>query len=278
MTVSLITTVRLHDAERTQNLAFTLAWYQRQVDWEWVVIEQDSEPRLPDQAPVTGLKYVFVRNPGPFNKAWGFNVGVHAAQGEVLYFCDADMLLPKAALDTAVSLCSRRVLAVNPYEQLVDLSEAASRELLAGTVEPDFAGGGEGAIGVRGEGEHLTFCGGAFFMRRALHRRMGGFDERFLGWGGEDDAMTLRLRRTTAEIAEIQGRSALHLWHTRATAKGNPGSHYANNLDLLRRLQALTDTEFRFLCDVQRQIMGNPGKYERQQDVTAVPDGAAVSS
>jgi hypothetical protein len=272
MTVSLITTVRLHDAVRAQNLAFMLAWYQRHFDWEWVVVEQDSEPRLPDQAPFPGLKHLFVRNSGPFNKAWGLNVGVHAAQSEVLYFCDADMLLPKAALDTAVSLCSRRVLAVNPYDQLLDLDAEASQQLLTGLKDPEFTF--EGAVGVRGDGEQLCFCGGAFFMRRTLHRRMGGFDERYLGWGGEDDAMTLRLRRTTPDIAEIQGRCALHLWHNR----DNPGPHYANNLDLLRRLQALTDTEFRFLCDVQRQIMGNPGKYERQQDVTAVPDGAAVSS
>ncbi len=91
---------------------------------------------------------------------------------------------------------------------------------------------------------------------------MGGFDERYLGWGAEDDAMTLRMQRLTADVAMMEGRAAIHLWHERndASTFGNP--HYPENLGMLKRLATLTDDGLRFQCDLQRQIMGHPGKYE----------------
>jgi predicted glycosyltransferase involved in capsule biosynthesis len=100
---------------------------------------------------------------------------------------------------------------------------------------------------------------------------MGGFDERFLGWGGEDDAITYRMRRVTADLAELEGRTALHLWHERDAMStfGNP--HYPNNLRLIEALHQASDNDLRFLCDVQRQIMGNPGKYELGGD-SVTPD------
>ncbi|WP_295400224.1 glycosyltransferase family A protein [uncultured Thiocystis sp.] len=262
MPVSFITTVRVTDERRARNLRYTLDWYQRQCDWEWVIVEQDAAPRLDELPLPEGLKRLFVLNPGPFNKAWGFNVGVRAARGDLLFFCDADLLVPASALETATSLCTRRVLAVNPYETLADLGRTESDALLAGDEPPRFDR--NDASDRRGERERICFCGGAFMMRRSLHQHMGGFDERYLGWGGEDDAMSLRLGRTTAEVAVVQGRMALHLWHARETATtfGNP--HYRTNLERLDALRALPDNEFRFMRDVQRQLMGYPGKYERE--------------
>lgn len=43
---------------------------------------------------------------------------------------------------------------------------------------------------------------------------VNGFDERFVGWGCEDDDLAERLRRTGVRIASILGYTrALHLWH-----------------------------------------------------------------
>lgn len=274
MAVSFITSVRITDERRALNLIYTLDWYRQQPDWEWVIVEQDSAPRLDGFALPDGVKRLFVVNPGPFNKAWGYNVGARAARGDLLFFCDADLLVPQPALATAVSLCTRRVLAVNPYDRLTDLDQAESDRLLAGKEAPCFERAD--ASDRRGQGEQLCFCGGAFLMRRSLHQYLGGFDERYLGWGGEDDAMSLRLARTTAEVAVVQGRVALHLWHPRehGATFGNP--HYSANRARLDDLAAMPDQAFRFMCDVQRQIMGHPGKYE-QMSAGAAGHSAAAS-
>lgn len=260
MSVSFITTVRFAEEQRQLNLAFLIGWYRRQVDWEFVVVEQDRAPGLDEDVLPDRVKRLFVANPGPFNKAWGLNVGARAARGDQLFFCDADLLVEPSALDTAARLCARHVLAVNPYDRLADLDRLETERLLQGEEEPRFQR--EDASNRRRVGERLCFCGGAFLMRRSLHHTIGGFDERYLGWGAEDDAMSLRLARTTPHVATVEGRAALHLWHPsdQASTFGNP--HYPGNRARLDDLGAMNARSFRFLCDVQRQVMGHPGKYE----------------
>jgi predicted glycosyltransferase involved in capsule biosynthesis len=258
--ISMIATVRASSEARQRNLAYVLDWYQQMPGWELLVVEQDSAPRLDSTDWPFTRKRLYVVNGGPFNKAWGFNVGAKAAHGDILFFCDADLLLEHSALKAAASLCSRHALAVNPFDRLIDLNPADTAAILVQGQSPDFAR--EDASPLRGDREKLCFCGGAFFMRRSLHHAMGGLDERFVGWGAEDDAMTLRMQRMTTELAVLEGRAAVHLWHERSDAStfGNP--HYPNNLRMLQELAGAPDDSVRFLCDLQRQIMGHPGKYE----------------
>jgi len=99
-------------------------------------------------------------------------------------------------------------------------------------------------------------------MRKNLHHTVGGFDERYLDWGAEDDAMTFKIEKTTPELAALEGRAAIHLWHERSEASTFGNQHYPNNLDMLKNLMHAPDDVFLFQRDLQRQIMGNPGKYE----------------
>ncbi|MBA4742244.1 MAG: hypothetical protein H2060_06000 [Azoarcus sp.] len=260
--VSFITTVRIGDETRRRNVEAVLAWYRRMAGWEMVVIEQDEVPQLDGDGWAPEIRRVFVRNAGPFNKNWGYNVGVHVARSDVLFFCDADLLLELSVLSTAASLCARRAMSVNPYDRIADLDQTESTAIVSAGVEPGFER--PQASAARAGRERLCFCGGAFFMRRALHHLMGGFDERFLGWGAEDDANSVRMERVagTSALAALENRCALHLWHARdeLSTFGNP--HYPDNLRCLNWTAQAGDAELRFLCDVQRQIMGNPGKYE----------------
>jgi predicted glycosyltransferase involved in capsule biosynthesis len=257
---SMIVTIRATSEARQRNLAYVLDWYQQMPGWELIVVEQDNSPRLDSTDWTYTRKRLYAINGGPFNKGWGFNVGVRAAQSDILYFCDADLLVAHSALKAAASLCSRHALAVNPFDRLIDLNPLDTAAILVQGQSPDFER--EDASPQRGNREKLCFCGGAFFMRRNLYHAMGGFDERFVGWGAEDDAMTLKMQRMTTELAVLECRAAIHLWHERndISTFGNP--YYPNNLRMLQDLATAPDESLRFQCDLQRQIMGNPGKYD----------------
>lgn len=263
MSATLVTTVRATEPCRVRNLGLVLDWYSRLEGWELLVIEQGASPMLDSTGWSSAARHVFVPNPGPFNKGWGMNVGSRLASHDLLYFCDADLLVPHAALQTSASLCRGRLQAVNPYDRLIELENAETDALAAASGEPGFDD--PRAAERRGRGERLPFCGGSFMMRRALFRRLGGFDERYLGWGAEDDALTVKLTRMCVEIASLESRAAVHLWHPRPLEQtyGNP--LYAESRRRLERLQRLQDDELQFLCDVQRQIMGNPDKHLRTQ-------------
>jgi GT2 family glycosyltransferase len=109
--------------------------------------------------------------------------------------------------------------------------------------------------------EFIVFAGGLFVIRREAYLRLGGFDERFRGWGGEDDAMTIKLRRSGMPLAECGERPALHLWHSREPGATTGQPHYAANRQLLADYATYRDEELSRLCEVQRQVIGNPHKY-----------------
>lgn len=63
-------------------------------------------------------------------------------------------------------------------------------------------------------------AGGDFGVWRDDFQRVNGFDERFVGWGQEDDDLGLRLRAAGVRLETILGQTrSLHVWHeTDATA------------------------------------------------------------
>ena len=75
---------------------------------------------------------------------------------------------------------------------------------------------------------------------REDYERVNGYDERFEGWGCEDDDLRLRLRRAGVRIRSILGHTfTYHLWHP--TESTNP-THWRQgpNVAYLRRAARLT--------------------------------------
>ncbi|HEV3240037.1 MAG TPA: galactosyltransferase-related protein [Casimicrobiaceae bacterium] len=245
--------------DRRENLRAVLRWLAQWPEIDIVVVEQDTVPRL--EAPLEYGRGAarFAYNPGPFNKAWGLNLAMRFARSPVLAIGDADVMAPHT-LAAAAERC-RSVAAVKPYRTIVDLTPEETAPVRAGEwslLPPRPAG----ALPSReGQGEYVVFAGGLFLIQHEWLLRLGGFDERFRGWGGEDDALTQKLLRAGVPTVEIDGPPALHLWHPRApeTTFGHP--HYAANRRLLDDYRAYSDAEFTRLCEVQRQLMGHLNKY-----------------
>jgi len=56
--------------------------------------------------------------------------------------------------------------------------------------------------------------GNNFAVWRSDYVRSNGFDERFVGWGGEDDDFRIRLRRAGVQVRSIlKWTQGYHLWH-----------------------------------------------------------------
>jgi predicted glycosyltransferase involved in capsule biosynthesis len=256
--VAIAITFRASDEHRRENLLRVLRHYRDLTDIEIILVEQDSSPcNLGNLSSPT--QRVFVQNPGPFNKSWGLNVAARQSSRAILVLMDADLLLEPAALTQAVKLTRTRAFATNPFDSLQDLTLAETQSIRQRPVM-DFSGASGSSQ--RRENEQLNFCGGAFVIQREFYLQLGGFDERFLGWGGEDDHMALKLQRSGKPIGKVQNSTAVHLWHpqTRATTFEQP--HYACNLSIVQELAAFDSVQFKFLCELQRQLAGHPHKYQ----------------
>ena len=257
--VSVVITFRAAHPSRVAALMRVLAHYAALPGVEIIVVEQDGAPALLPAFPPMA-KRLFVHNPGVFNKSWGSNVGAVQSERGLLLFADADLLVAPNALIRALRLCRGRVAAANPFDRIVDFNDADSTALIAGAAAPDWKR--SDGRDRRRDNEALNFCGGAFAIRRDVFLSVGGFDERFLGWGGEDDAMAIKLTRAGIALGQVQDSVALHLWHPQDRAATFDQPHYAGNVALAKALTTLDETTFRFQCEVQRQLLGHPRKYE----------------
>ena len=255
----LITYRESGSAERRANLLAVLSWLGRWPEIELVFVEQDTVPRLDAPLEYGGGVTRFAYNPGPFNKSWGLNLALGFARQPLLAVGDADVIAPHT-LAAAVERC-RHAVAVKPYRNIVDLTPEESARVRAGEWELQPSRPGNALPNREGQGEYVVFAGGLFVIQREWLLRLGGFDERFRGWGGEDDAMTHKLRRAGVPVVQIDGPPALHLWHPRSPETTFGHAHYGDNLALLDAYHAYSDAEFTRLCEVQRQLMGNLHKY-----------------
>jgi hypothetical protein len=244
------------DPARRANLEAVLAWLKLQSLAEAIVVEQDVAPSLGDLATFPGLRNLFVYNPGPFNKSWGFNVGVRASKGSLLAFGDVDVLC--RGLPAAVAAARSGAPVVRAFSKFLDLDEADSdilRSDLSCLGDPTFGAGAPDRIQ---SGEIMPLCGGLVLFQRQFLASLGGWDERFLGWGGEDDAMDIKVQRAGARGVILKGSPGFHLAHRRAGARIAADRHYRNNLALLQQLRAMPDDALRRMCEVTAQLAGNP--------------------
>ena len=125
-------------------------------------------------------------NNSAFNLAFSRNFGATHSNGEVLCFIDADIILDPemvkfalAALTTANHVVS--LVAYMPKSTGMLAYQSTDVANFRALVQ-------DGKLGERG-------FGGCVFMYRSAFFAVGGYDEQFVGWGGEDTDMCRRLER-----------------------------------------------------------------------------------
>lgn len=153
---------------------------------------------------------------GPWRKADAVNPTIEAVDADVLVIADGDSFTPAEQLDDAVaSVASGRYPWATPATQVRRLTEDASRVVLDSDpgADPDPA-----SRTVRCHS--LLPGGGIVVVRRDVWLDVGGYDPRFVGWGGEDYCLGCALRALSGTYAAKQAGVMWHLWHPPAPSNG----------------------------------------------------------
>jgi GT2 family glycosyltransferase len=210
---------------RLRNLAATLNALNDQSHprdrYRVVVVETDTEPRWRDHVADACDVYVFGRNPGRFNKSWAVNVGVvHGARpADAVCVLDADILVDHDFVERAV----RRFHVAGtqahwPFEDMLFLDEESSRSAVRRRCLNHEAHVNQRAA----RGVVLRRPpGGCLWLRENLYSRIGGMDERFSGWGGEDMDLVWRAERYGP--LDRHRDPIVHLNHQRSPHRGGHG-------------------------------------------------------
>ena len=185
------------------------------------LVEADSTSRWRDSLEPLVDSYHFAPDGGAFNKAWTVNVGVvnTPVPADLMCVLDADILVDRDFLArNAARFRTPGMGALLPYRDVLYLDEPASRRAITQRV---VAGAAEADADLLRGFPLRAPSGGCIWLRTAWFHRIGGFDERFEGWGGEDDNFAIRLN-LWAGLHRF-GDTLLHLAHPPAQAQLTDG-------------------------------------------------------
>jgi hypothetical protein len=193
--------------DRLPQLILTIASIraQRGVRCECIVVDQSLQP-IADQLP-GDVRYLHLDTsslqPG-WRKAWGYNVGARLAQADVLIFQDGDVCVPATyTAEVLAALARPDVGAASLQRFLFYLDGTASNRVTSDKEIPRD---------VSPQTTRQNWKGGTIAIRKDAFHAIGGFDEGFVDWGGEDDEFYDRC----AEIGHCRSGYLpfVHLWHT----------------------------------------------------------------
>ncbi|WP_203913538.1 glycosyltransferase [Rhizocola hellebori] len=154
--------------------------------YQVTVVESDERSRWREVISPFVDNFIFARKQGVFNKSWAMNAGVTNSPGHTELIChmDADVLADRDFLTRNVNrLIGPGTMGHLPYRDMLAMDYPSTwraiRERLHGGAASADMSKVRGFTLRRGPG----LC---FFARAELYHRVGGMDERFQGWGGED--------------------------------------------------------------------------------------------
>ncbi|MBK1645080.1 hypothetical protein CKO25_10530 [Thiocapsa imhoffii] len=200
---------------------------QEGVQLECIVIEQSNQSQAREHLPAA-VRYIHLPHPDGdpgWRKSWAFNVAAGQARAPVLVCHDGDILVPTGYGQALIETLAHGFDSVHIQRFLFYLNAGDTERVL---------GGGRLDACCPDEVRH-NWVGGTLAIRRDAYFGIGGFDERFVDWGGEDNEFfdrCLTLRHCRYGYVPF-----VHLWHR--PQENRLGSGRERALDLMRQRLAV---------------------------------------
>lgn len=222
-------------SQRLPHLLATLEGIAGQNDAaiECIVVEQDIEATLAGRLP-DWVKHIHTPPPTvdmPYCRSWAFNVGAKAASADVLVLHDNDMVIPADYSKEILAKVKNGFEVVNLKRFIFYLTEKHSAAMFENAYSLDAHA--PESIMQNSEG------GGSIAITKKAYQTIGGFDESFIGWGGEDNEFWERAQ--TLPLWPYAYLPLVHLWHA-----AQPGKAQSDNQTLKHyRIRSMLPAEMR---------------------------------
>lgn len=166
-------------------------------------------------------------NEGPFNRSAAINRAAKLAgdDWDSAIIIDSDVLVDLKTVQDALAYSDEMQRIVFPFRVRQTLNHGMTTKILAGYQ-------GSWSPGIRGSfTNNRSSC---LVVPRSVWDKVGGFDERFVGWGWEDLAFIYSTNAASGNYLRISG-DLWHLWHHRNPENNTASPLYLANRDLCHR-------------------------------------------
>lgn len=159
---------------------------------------------------------------GKFNRSIAVNRAAAAAGAwDTAVIIDADVLIHRTNVRAGLVLAQRFNRVVIPFRVYQSLSQIGTSRIMAGW-----------------KGDWTTVSAKAYWdsvscvvmVPRALWDQVGGFDERFVGWGWEDTAFACSTDTVSGRL-RLEG-TLWHLWHPQSPERNTKTAEYRASANL----------------------------------------------
>jgi N-terminal domain of galactosyltransferase len=171
-------------------------------------------------------------NEGPFNRSLAINqAAVKRHWDDVAVIADSDSFVPSSQLLEAVDKARKTRKLVSALTFVCQFDQGFTESFVY-----------DGLVGMQDMRiEHvrtkpIETQSNILVCPRKLWDEIGGFDERFVGWGGEDNAFWRAAEILRGSVERVPG-AAFHLWHEPAADRDTrmQDPQYLSNLSLANR-------------------------------------------
>jgi glycosyltransferase involved in cell wall biosynthesis len=179
--------------------------------YQVVVVETDEIPRWEQVVAPYADHYLFAPKSGTFNKSWAVNAGVVNAPGDAEVICvlDADVLADRDFIArNAARFRKPGTMGHLSYRDMWCLDEKATSRAIEERV---WQGAPEAPRDQLRAFVLRRPPGCCVWVRTSAYHLIGGMDERFEGWGGEDNDFAYRMDTNSA--FDSYDDVLLHMYH-----------------------------------------------------------------
>ncbi|WP_227937344.1 glycosyltransferase family 2 protein [Alkalihalobacillus deserti] len=197
------------------------------------------------------------------NKAKAVNQAVKQATRDLLVIADADVVYDPKIIVESIKLLKKAPWVV-PFTELYDVPQQETRKILTKKAKWPIA--------IKPKNCHKInwlyegFAGKLIVIPRKHFEAVNGFDERFIGWGGEDDAFSHAVNTICGEFVNLKAK-LFHLWHPPAYWTTNPNAD--ENGQLLNRYIAASGNKTEMHQLIQERVSNY--ETEEQTNQSSIP-------
>lgn len=175
-----------------------------------------------------------------FNRSKAINNAFKKSTRNIIVVADNDTIYDPALILKSIKLLDENAWVV-PFHNVLNISEENSKKIYESKAKWPLR------VKVKDYRfkDFSRWAGKLNVLPRKSFKKVGGFDERFEGWGCEDSAFSLSVNAVCGKFKRLDT-DVYHLWHPYVGTKGNP-KHDDNNKLLKQYQKAKTKEDMKKL-------------------------------